>query len=140
MNTENVKYKLKCKLREYLNNNWGEIMNAAMQSIKHTSVVHDNYQQYTFVGNGCGIVVLKYRKGNKKAELVDTAVNELHDELYEKFVNSFTEEEQNKYKNCGCPLEAFWTQDLTTQRTFYYKVLEFANKMNINMSIWSNED
>lgn len=130
------------ELGDYLYEHWEEVMQAALPSMKEKSIVETEMlgqtRRFAFIGVGCGITYLTHRKGNKRAEAIKNAANELHYGLAQTwFLNHFTEEEKAYYEKIGCPLGAIWQQDMNMQQAYYYKVLDFANMKGVKMNMKS---
>jgi len=136
------------ELLDYLKEHFNEMFNDAIKSLSLKSVIEDDdhvpankKKRYAFIGFGCGITYLDYRKNNKKAEEIDKAARKYHyDNIEKMFLNKFTKKEHNYYNNIGCPLEAIWAQDQNMQLSYYYKVQDFAKSKGIDMKVISRLD
>ena len=133
------------ELLDYLKEHFDEMFNDAIESLSQKSIVVEDKpkdpKKYAFIGFGCGITYLNYRKNNKKAEEIDRAARKYHyDNIEKMFLNKFTKKEHNYYNNIGCPLEAIWAQDQNMQLSYYYKVRDFAKSKGIEMKVISRLD
>ena len=107
------------ELLDYLKEHFNEMFNDAIKSLSLKSVIEDDdhvpankKKRYAFIGFGCGITYLDYRKNNKKAEEIDKSARKYnYDNIEKMFLNKFTKKEYNYYNNIGCPLEAIRAQD-----------------------------
>lgn len=126
------------ELLDYLKANIDDLYNACLVEIGYESKVELNGRPYNFVGCGCGITWLTYRKNNKRAEEIETAArkyrkNEILDMLIDKLPHKVYKELRDK----GCPFEAIWGQMQNLQCAYYHYVIEFAKSKGITMGIKS---
>lgn len=138
---------IKSQLEDYLVEHFDEIWKACGESLKLKSIVKEdkpedqNPRKYAFIGFGCGITYFKYRKNNKKAEEIAKAGKELiYGKIEDMFINKFSKEEQNHYKNIGCPLRAIFSQDQHIQSKCYYMVTKFAESVGVKLDYESHLD
>lgn len=143
-----VKKSISDELLDYLKEHFDEMFTNATKSLSLKSVVEDDNhvpeekkKRYAFVGFGCGITYLHYRKNNKHAEEIEkSARNFRWNEIEKMFLNKFTNKERKYYENIGCPLEAIWSQDQNMQLSYYQLVRDFAKTKGIEMKIISRLD
>lgn len=135
-----AKVSLTDELVQYITDNFDAVFSHAYKSLKHRSVVVDNInnKKYAFVGVGCGITYLEYRKNNKKAQEINAAANKFHlDGALKLFLSKFNDTEYEYFKNIGNPLEALWCQDQGMQQSYYRMVTEFAESKGVKMTMRS---
>ena len=128
------------ELTKYIKEHWAEIMKDAMPSMKKEGIVENEQtgERWGFIGHGCGITYLSYRKNNKKAEMLAKLASYLHmNDTLDWFYEEFTPEQKNYYEKIGCPLGAIWTQDIVMQQAYYNVIKKFADEHNINVEVKS---
>lgn len=137
----NTKVSIGDELIKYITDNFDTIFDKSVKSLKHKSVVVDDLdksKKYAFIGVGCGITYLEFRKNNKRANEINQAANEFHNNgAMKMFVSKFTDSEYNYYKTIGNPLEALWSQDQGMQMAYYSMVVKFAESKGIKMKMHS---
>lgn len=124
------------ELIQYITDNFDTVFSQAYKSLKYRSSVVDsiNNKEYAFVGVGCGITYLEFRKNNKKAQEINETANRFHmDGAMKMFLNKFNKTEYEYFKNIGNPLEALWSQDQGMQQSYYHMVVEFAKSKGVKM-------
>lgn len=150
----NKDYKKKSKktiseeLLDYLKDNIDEIYNACLGEIGYKSILEDNVnpdpktkERWAFVGCGCGITWLTYRKNNKKAKEIDEAARKYRgEEILNLLVKKMPKKDYNYLKSIGCPFEAIWYQMQNLQCKYYYFVQKFAKDKGIEIEIHSHID
>ena len=127
------------ELLTYLKANFDGIFNNAVESLKYRSAVTtecgSEKRNYAFVGVGCGITYLVYRKNNKKCiEIEDAARKYRHNEILKMFLLKFTKEEIEYYSKIGCPLEAIWSQDQGMQISYYDAIVDFCETKGLKVT------
>ena len=144
----NKEYKKKSKkslsdqLLDYLKNHIDELYNKWLNEIGYKSILEDDVnpnpktkQRWAFVGCGCGMTWLKYRK-SKRAEEIDMAARKFRgNEILNMLIKKLPKKDYNYLKKIGCPFEAIWYQMQNLQCTYYHFVIEFAKEKGINMEI-----
>ena len=141
------KKSLSDQLLDYLTQHIDELYKACLSEIGYKSVLEDDVnpdpntkQRWAFVGCGCGITWLKYRK-SKRAEEIDTASRKFRgNEVLNMLVKKLPKKDYNYLKKIGCPFEAIWYQMQNLQCTYYRFVRDFAKEKGIEMEIHSNID
>ena len=150
----NSDYKKKSKktlseeLLDYLKENIDYLYNDCLNEIGYKSIIEDDEhvpedkrKRFAFVGCGCGITWLKYRKNNKKAEeIVEAACKFRENEVLEMLLKKLPKKIYNNLKNIGCSFEAIWSQQKNLQTTYYSFVCKFAESKGIKMSYESRLD
>jgi len=134
--SKSAKVSLSDELIQYITDNFDTVFSQAYKSLKHRSSVVDsiNNKKYAFVGVGCGITYLEFRKNNKKAQEINETANRFHmDGAMKMFLNKFNKTEYEYFKNIGNPLEALWSQDQGMQQSYYHMVVEFAKSKGVKM-------
>lgn len=143
--TKSIDEQLLAYFKEHIN----EIYDACTAELGIKSIVEDDNhipekdrKRYAFIGSGCGITYLKYRKNNKKAEKIDKAANKFHsNEIRQMLIDKLPKKEYKHLESIGCPFEAVWGQSQYLQMTYYRFVKKFAKeKFNIDMEIVSHLD
>lgn len=139
--SNNTKISIGDELIKYITDNFDTIFEKSVKSLKHKSVVvdgSDTSKKYAFIGVGCGITYLEFRKNNKRANEINQAANTFHNNgAMKMFVSKFTDSEYNYYKTIGNPLEALWSQDQGMQMAYYSMVVKFAESKGIKMKMHS---
>lgn len=136
------------QLLDYLKQHIDELYKACLSEIGYKSVLEDDVnpdpktkQRWAFVGCGCGITWMEYRKNNKKAEEIYKAANKYrNEEILNMLIKKLPKKDYNYLKNIGCPFEAIWYQMQNLQCTYYHFIREFAKERGINMEIHSHLD
>ena len=144
---EHTKLSLAEELLEYLKEHFDELYNAFLNEIQYKSVLEDDThvpekdrKQYAFVGCGCGITYLKYRK-SKKAEEIDTAARKYRgNEILDMIVKKFPKKDYNYLQKIGCPVEAIWYQMQNLQSLYYSLVKDFGKTKGVEFEIHSHID
>jgi len=141
------KRSIKTELLEYLKENINELYSAVesemqLKSVVETDSLNDNKKRYLFIGGGCGITYLKYRKNNKTAEEIDKYAHQYRNEDIMYMLIDMLPSKTYKYlKDVGCPFEAIWHQMQNLQCIYYHFVKKFAKeKYGIEMEIVSHLD
>ena len=136
-----TKMTLTDELLNYIKDNFDRIFNNSVQSLKHRSVVVNGLnptERYAFVGVGCGITYLTFRKNNSKAIEINKAANNFHNnEIMKLFISKFSKKEYDYYMKIGNPLEALWSQYQGMQQAYYSIVVEFAKSKGVKMQMKS---
>ena len=129
---------IKDELFDYLKSNIDNLYNECLTEMGYESIVELNNRPYNFVGCGCGITWLTYRKNNMRAEEIDNAARSLRtNEILNLLIKKLPKKLYNELKNKGCPFEAVWSQMQNLQCAYYDYVIEFAKNRGISMSIKS---
>ena len=150
----NSDYKKKSKktlseeLLDYLKENIDYLYNACLNEIGYKLIIEDDEhvpedkrKRFAFVGCGCGITWLKYRKNNKKAEeIADAAHKFCGNEVIGMLIKKLPKKDYNYLKNIGRPFEAIWSQQKNLQTTYYSFICKFAESKGIKMSYESRLD
>ena len=150
----NKEYKKKSKkslsdqLLDYLKNHIDELYNKCLNEIGYKSILEDDVnpnpkikKRWAFIGCGCGITWMTYRKNNKRAEEIYTAANKYrNEEILKLLIKKLPKKDYNYLKKIGCPFEAIWYQMQNLQCTYYYFVRDFAKENGIEMEIHSHLD
>ena len=138
---------IKDELLDYLKDNIEDIYQACLGEIGYKSIIEDDThvpenkrQKWAFVGCGCGITWLKYRKSKKAIEIDEAANNLRNNEILKMLINRLPKEDYNYLKSIGCPFEAVWSQMQNLQRKYYYYIVKFAEYKGIKMTIESHID
>jgi hypothetical protein len=135
------------QLLDYLKQHIDELYKACLSEIGYKSVLEDDVnpnhktkQRWAFVGCGCGMTWLKYRK-SKRAEEIDMAARKFRgNEILNMLIKKLPKKDYNYLKKIGCPFEAIWYQMQNLQCTYYRFVIDFAKEKGINMEIHSHLD
>jgi hypothetical protein len=132
---------IKDELFDFIKDNIETLYNGCLDEIKCKSIVTNNeYKKFIFVGSGCGITYLKYRK-SKKAIEIDEASHVLHDnEVLKILIDKLPSKDYNYLKSIGCPFEAIWWQMQKLQIIYYALIVKFAETKGITMKIVSHID
>ena len=149
----NPDYKKKSKktlseeLLDYLKNNIDEMYQAFLGEIQYKSILEDDIHipenkrnKFAFVGMGCGLTWLKYRKSKKAAEIDEAARRYRNHEILDMLVKKFPKKDYEYLKKIGCPMEAIWFQMQNLQMKYFYFVQKFAETKGIKMEIVSHID
>ena len=135
------------ELLDYLKVNIDELYQACLGEMNYKSVVEDDdhvpenkRKRFAFVGCGCGITWLKYRK-SKRAEEIDKAARKFRgEEVLNMLIKKLPKKDYNYLKSIGCPFEAIWYQMQNLQTKYYSLVIRFAETKGIEMRIESRID
>ena len=137
-----VKKELKDELLDYLKANIDKLYNACVAEMGIKSVIvdtsspEDNKKQYAFVGSGCGITYLSYRKNNLRAKEIDEAARKYrNNEILEMLIKKLPKKDYRYLEKIGCPFEAIWCQMQNLQCAYYNLVTTFAKNNGIEMEI-----
>jgi len=136
------------ELLDYFKSNIDNLYQACLDEIQYKSVVEDDdhvpenkKKRFAFVGCGCGITFLSYRKNNKKAKEIDEAARKYRgEEVLQMLIKKLPKKDYNYLKSIGCPFEAIWYQMRNLQSKYYYMVLNFAKEKGIEMTVKSYDD
>ena len=143
-----VKKTISDELLDFMKENIDNLYNACLNEIGYKSIVEDDdhvpedkKKRYAFVGCGCGITWLKYRKNNKKAEEIDEAARKFRgEEVMNMLIKKLPKKDYNSLKKIGCPFEAVWYQMQNLQTKYYSLVVKFAESKGVSMNIESRLD
>ena len=136
------------ELLDYLKENINYLYNDCLNEIGYKLIIEDDKhvpedkrKRFAFVGCGCGITWLKYRKSNKRAEKIEIAACKFREnEVLEMLLKKLPKKIYNNLKNIGCPFEAVWYQMQNLQIEYYSLVVQFAETKGIKMRIESHLD
>ena len=131
------------ELLDYLKSHIDELYNACLEEMGYKSVIEDDFpdkngkkKRYAFVGFGCGITYLTYRKNNKRAEEINKSANKFrNEEILKMLIKKLPKKEYKYLEKIGCPFEAIWHQMQNLQCAYYHLVIDFAKTKGIEMSI-----
>lgn len=135
------------QLLDYLKQHIDELYKACLSEIGYKSVLEDDVnpdpktkQRWAFVGCGCGMTWLKYRK-SKRAEEIDIAARKFRgNEILNMLIKKLPKKDYNYLKKIGCPFEAIWYQMQNLQCIYFHFVIDFAKQKGIEMEIHSHLD
>ena len=135
------------QLLDYLKQHIDELYKACLSEIGYKSILEDDVnpdpktkQRWAFIGCGCGMTWLKYRK-SKREEEIDMAARKFRvNEILNMLIKKLPKKDYNYLKKIGCPFEAIWYQMQNLQCTYYRFVIDFAKEKGINMEIHSHLD
>jgi len=135
------------ELLDYMKDHIDELYQACLGELNYKSIVEDDThipenkrKRFAFVGCGCGITWLKYRK-SKRAEEIDKAARKFRgEEVLNMLVKKLPKKDYNYLKSIGCPFEAIWYQMQNLQTKYYSFVIKFAESKGIEMRIESRID
>lgn len=135
------------ELLEYLKSNIDDLYKAVQGEISYKSIVEDDIhvpekdrKQYAFIGCGCGITYLKYRKSKKAEELAETARKYRNNEIYDMIMDKLPKDVYKYLESIGCPFGAIWAQSQQLQLAYYRLVKKFAETKGIKFEIVSHLD
>ncbi len=129
------------ELLDYLKDHIDEMFNNCLHEIGYESIVKVNKNSYHFVGFGCGITYIKYRKNNTKAKEIDDAAHRYRNhEILDMLIKKLPKKVYKDLENKGCPFEAIWNQMMNLQQTYWYIVKDFAKTKGIDITVISNLD
>ena len=145
--TSKVAKTLADELLDFMKEHIDELYQACLGEINYKSIVEDDThipenkrKRFAFVGCGCGITWLKYRK-SKRAEEIDKAARKFRgNEVLNMLVKKLPKKDYNYLKSIGCPFEAIWYQMQNLQTKYYSLVIKFAESKGIEMRIESHID
>lgn len=144
---KNSKKTIEDELLEYLKEHIDEMYQSFLDEINYKSIIEDEKpdangkkQRYAFVGLGCGITFLKYRKSKKAIAIDEAARKYRRDEVLQMIIKKLPKNEYNYLKKIGCPVEAIWYQMQNIQLKYYEIVQDFANTKGIKMQIYTHFD
>lgn len=144
--TKTVKPKAKSidkELLDYLKANINELYNDCLQELGYETKVSLSCSKkpYTFIGTGCGITWLKYRKNNKRAEAINEAARKYRlQEVEQMLIKKLPKKIYKELNAKGCPFEAIWAQMQRLQTAYWYMVAQFAKTKGIEMIVESYMD
>jgi hypothetical protein len=135
------------ELLDFMKEHIDELYQACLGEMNYKSIVEDDThvpenkrKRFAFVGCGCGITWLKYRK-SKRAEEIDKAARKFRgEEVLNMLVKKLPKKDYNYLKSIGCPFEAIWYQMQNLQTKYYSLVIKFAETKGIEMRIESHID
>jgi hypothetical protein len=129
------------ELLDYLKDHIDEMFNDCLHEIGYDSIVKVNTQPYHFIGCGCGITYIRYRKNNTRAkEIEDAARRYRKHEILDMLIKKLPKKIYRDLENKGCPFEAVWDQMMNLQQTYWYTVKDFAKTKGIDIKVISNLD
>lgn len=132
------KKSLSDELLDYLKEHIDDLYLACIDEMGFKSTVKLNNRPYHFVGCGCGITWLVYRKNNLKAKEIDDAAHKYRShEILDMLIKKLPKKNYNELANMGCPFEAVWSQMKNLQCAYYNFVIDFAKTKGIKMTIKS---
>jgi len=135
------------ELLDFMKEHIDELYQECLNEIGYKSIVEDDdhvpenkRKRFAFVGCGCGITWLKYRK-SKRAEEIDEAARKFRgEEVLNMLIKKLPKKDYNYLKSIGCPFEAVWYQMQNLQTKYYSLVIRFAESKGIEMRIESHLD
>ena len=129
------------ELLDYLKSNIDTLYNACIEEMGYKSIVEVNDRPFNFVGCGCGITFLSYRKNNKRAEELNNAARKYrNDEILKLLIKKLPKKDYKYLESIGCPFEAIWQQMRNLQTIYYYMVEKFAKSKGIKVIVKSYDD
>lgn len=135
---------IKTELLDFLKAHIDELYNDCLEEMGYESQVtisSTKQKTYTFVGRGCGITYLKYRKNNKKAVEIDNAAHKYRlEEVEQMLIKKLPKKIYKELEAKGCPFEALWCQMQTLQMAYWYLIKDFAETKGIKMTVESYLD
>lgn len=135
------------ELLDFMKEHIDELYQACLGEMNYKSIVEDDThvpenkrKRFAFVGCGCGITWLKYRK-SKRAEEIDKAARKFRgEEVLNMLIKKLPKKDYNYLKSIGCPFEAIWYQMQNLQTKYYSLVIKFAESKGIEMRVESHID
>jgi len=135
------------ELLDYLKEHIDEMYQAFLGETGYKSILEDEIpdvngkkQRFAFVGMGCGMTWLKYRKSKRATEIDEAARKYRGNEVLQMIVKKLPKKDYNYFKKIGCPVEAIWYQMQNLQLKYYQIVRDFAKTKGIEMRIESHLD
>ena len=135
------------ELLDYMKEHIDELYQACLGEMNYKSVVEDDThvpenkrKRFAFVGCGCGITWLKYRKSKRATEIDEAARKFRGEEVLNMLIKKLPKKDYNYLKSIGCPFEAIWYQMQNLQTKYYSLVIRFAESKGIEMRIESHID
>ena len=135
------------ELLDYMKEHIDELYQACLGEMNYKSVVEDDThvpenkrKRFAFVGCGCGITWLKYRKSKRATEIDEAARKFRGEEVLNMLIKKLPKKDYNYLKSIGCPFEAIWYQMQNLQTKYYSLVIKFAESKGIEMRIESHID
>ena len=144
---KNSKKTIEDELLDYLKEHIDEMYQVFLDETDYKSIIEDKIpdsngkkQRWAFVGLGCGMTFLKYRK-SKNAIAIDEAARKYRGhEVLQMIVKKIPKKDYNYLKKIGCNAEAIWYQTQNIQLKYYQIVRDFAKTKGIEMQIESYLD
>ena len=144
---KNIKKTIGDELLDYLKEHIDEMYQAFLGETGYKSIIEDEIpdvngkkQRFAFVGLGCGMTWLKYRKSKRATEIDEAARKYRGNEILQMIVKKLPKKDYNYFKKIGCPVEAIWYQMQNLQLKYYQIVRDFAKTKGIEMRIESHLD
>jgi len=144
---KNSKKTIGDELLDYLKEHIDEMYQAFLGETGYKSILEDEIpdvngkkQRFAFVGMGCGMTWLKYRKSKRATEIDEAARKYRGNEVLQMIVKKLPKKDYNYFKKIGCPVEAIWYQMQNLQLKYYQIVRDFAKTKGIEMRIESHLD
>lgn len=135
------------ELLDFMKEHIDELYQACLGEMNYKSIVEDDThvpenkrKRFAFVGCGCGITWLKYRKSKRATEIDEAARKFRGNEVLNMLVKKLPKKDYNYLKSIGCPFEAIWYQMQNLQTKYYSLVVKFAETKGIEMRIESHID
>lgn len=140
-----LEQKIYDQLATHIEKNFDKIFETASKALSKVTPAYckcgNEAECFPFVGYGCGITYLTYRRNNKKAAAISAAASRIHRGYAQNmFLEKFSSAMRDAYSKAGLPLEALWQQDIIMQQSYYNSVLEFAEKLGVKMELHSRLD
>lgn len=135
------------ELLDYMKDHIDELYQACLGEMNYKSIIEDDThipenkrKRFAFVGCGCGITFLKYRKSKRSIEIDEAARKFRGNEVLNMLVKKLPKKDYNYLKSIGCPFEAIWYQMQNLQTKYYSLVVKFAETKGVEMKIESHID
>ena len=135
------------ELLDFMKEHIDELYQACLGEMNYKSIVEDDThvpenkrKRFAFVGCGCGITWLKYRKSKRATEIDEAARKFRGEEVLNMLIKKLPKKDYNYLKSIGCPFEAIWYQMQNLQTKYYSLVIKFAESKGIEMRIESHID
>ena len=135
------------ELLDFMKEHIDELYQACLGEMNYKSIVEDDThipenkrKRFAFVGCGCGITWLKYRKSKRATEIDEAARKFRGEEVLNMLIKKLPKKDYNYLKSIGCPFEAIWYQMQNLQTKYYSLVIKFAESKGIEMRIESRID